>query len=513
MMSPVQIKVLLSVFASMLIAAHPVAGQVGLTIYSTADPMSFDPQLFIAQQRMGEVPQFASQVPGFGVVRDMRRLDLVEGLNTVSFTDVAEFIDPTTVSLVDLSVSAEQQEQLGVKVAEQAFKFDLVSPTKLLEKYIDKNIRVNLNLGNGQRETVAGALLSLNQGRLVLRTDSGVRVVAWSDDIQLGDLPEGLITRPTLQWKLLAPAAGPRKVRAAYQTDGITWRSDYNLVLNADDTEADLGAWVTILNLSGSRYMEAQLKLIAGDVQRFKREQPRPMMMRMDLYSAVAEAAPAFEEKPFFEYHMYTLPTSTTVEQNSTQQIALFPTKRGVAVEKVLVYYGLPEARQWFFPNPRTDRDLGRQSNKKVDVYIQFPNTEQNKLGIPLPKGKMRVYKMDDDTLEFIGEDLLDHTAKNEKVLVKLGQSFDVTGERVQMDFRVDERAHTMQETIVITLSNAKDQPQKVIVRENLYRWVNWEITQQSQDFEKIDAHTIHFPVEVPAEGQATVQYTVKYTW
>ncbi len=497
---------------------------VGLTIYSSADPASFNPQQFIAQQRMGHDPNFAWQVPGFAVVRDTRTLNLQRGLNSVNFTDVAQFIDPTTVSLVDLSVAPEQQKERGIRVIEQNFQFDLVSPDKLFDKYIDQTITVNLNLGDGQRELITGKLLSYNQGRLVLQTDAGLRVIAATSDVQLGTLPEGLLTRPTLQWQLFAPEAGERKVRTAYQTDGITWRADYNLVLNEDDTRADLGAWVTIMNLSGTRFPNAQLKLIAGDVQRITPRSPQPMLMRARaLEMADAAAPPGFEEKSFFEYHMYTLGRPATIENNATQQLALFPTVQGVKVEKVLVYYGL-DARNWIFPNPALDRNLGQQSNKKVDVYIRFDNREENNLGIPLPKGKMRVFKMDrpagarandngNGSLEFVGEDLIDHTARNAEVLVKIGQAFDVTGERVQTDFNVDQRAHVMQETIRITLKNAKDVEQKVVVRENLYRWINWEIIEKSDDFEKIDSRTIHFEVTVPPEGEKVVTYTVKYTW
>ncbi len=500
--------------------AQNAPSSIGLTIYSNADPASFNPQQFIAQQRMGHNPNFAWQVPGFGVVRDTRTLDLNEGINTINFTGVAEFIDPTTVSLVDLSVAPDQQERNGIRVVEQNFQFDLVSPDKLFDKYIDQTITINVNLGDGQREQITGKLLSHNQGRLVLQTDAGLRVVSATADVQLGTLPEGLITRPTLQWRLFAPQAGQRQVRTAYQTDGITWRADYNLVLNDDDTRADLGAWVTIMNLTGARYPDAELKLIAGDVQRIAQQPPRPMALYARGQVEMADAAAGFEEKSFFEYHMYTLGRPATIENNATQQLALFPTVQGVEVEKVLVYYGL-DARQWSFRTPATDRNLGQQSNKKVDVYIRFENREENNLGIPLPKGKMRVYKLDrpanaqngNGSLEFVGEDLIDHTSRNEQVLVKIGQAFDVVGERVQTDFRVDTRAHLIEETIRITLKNAKDVEQKVVVRENLFRWVNWEIVEKSDDFEKIDSRTIHFDVIVPPEGEKVVTYKVRYTW
>jgi len=492
---------------------------VGLTIYSSADPAGFDPQRYIAENQQGYNPHFAWQVPGYGVVRDTRRLDLKAGRNIVSFTDVAQFIDPTTVSLVDLSVPAPSQESAGVKVLEQKFAFDLVSPEKLLESYVDQTITLNVNQGDGRVEKITGKLLSSNQGRIVLQTANGVRILSNTGDIQLGELPGGLITKPTLQWELNAPVEGPRMVRTAYQTGGITWRADYNLVISEDESSANLGAWVTVMNLSGMSYPNAELKLIAGDVNR---AQTQHDMREKNTYGAFRDGSSAFEEKAFFEYHMYTLPRKVTIDQNTTQQLVLFPTAHDVKVQKVLVYYGLPaDARYWVFPEPVDDRNLGSQANTKLDVYIQFENKVDNKLGIPLPSGKIRAFKMDGGSnplahtgsLEFIGEDLIDHTPKNQQVMVKLGQSFDVTGNRVQTDYTSDIKARVITETIRITLKNAKDTPQNVTVRETLYRWTNWKITEQSDAHEKIDSRTIHFNVTVPPEGEKTVTYTVQYTW
>jgi len=313
-------------------------------------------------------------------------------------------------------------------------------------------------------------------------------------------------------------------VRTAYQTGGITWRADYNLIISEDEKTADLGAWVTVMNLSGTSYPNAELKLIAGDVQRVTpQNMAYPMAVRSSKAMAMEMQDAGFEQKAFFEYHMYTLPRKVDIDQNATQQLVLFPTAREVKVEKVLVYYGLPQqARYWVFPEPNQDRNLGSQANKKLDVYIQFENRENNKLGIPLPKGKIRAFKMDGGnnpanpnagSLEFIGEDLIDHTARNQKVLVKLGQSFDVTGDRTQTDFTIDTRNKVITETIRITLKNAKKESQKVVVRESLYRWTNWTLTSQSDSHEKIDSRTIHFNVVVPPEGEKTVTYTVRYTW
>jgi len=486
---------------------------VSLTIYSSADPAAFDPQAYIAQRQANHYNayywRYQNPVPGFGVVREIRAVDLQQGVGSVAFTDVAEFIDPTTVSFTDLT------DPDGTEVLEQRFLFDLVSPRKLIEKYIDQQITVLANRGEGRMETITGKLLATQANMVVLQTDAGVRIMP-QHEVQLPELTGDLITKPTLQWKLAANEGGRHTVRTAYQTDGLTWRSDYNLVLNETDTQADIGAWVTILNLSGKAYKETKLKLIAGDVQRIDPNSRRQYAQRAGYAMDMAEKTAGFEEKTFFEYHMYTLPRLTDVDQNTTQQITLFPTAADVGVEKVLVYYGLPVGQSYrFTPNPITDRDLGSQSNKKVDIYVRFENSEDNRMGMPLPRGKVRVFKKDpaDGTLEFVGEDLIDHTPRDEQVLIKIGQAFDIVGERTQTDYKVSTNQGWIEETIEIELRNHKDKAEKVIVKENLYRWLNWKLIKHSDEFEKVDSRTVHFNVDVPARGSKTVTYTVKYTW
>ncbi len=490
--------------------AQPTDANEGpsVTVYSSADAAEFDPQRYIAQQRMGADPNFVWRVPGYAVVKEIRNATLQPGINELQFTDVAQFIDPTTVSFTDLS------HPDNTAVLEQNFRFDLVSPAKMLERYIDQEIGVYVQMGD-TTEFVEGTLLSSVDNSLVIKTESGIRVVdGLGQSIQLGELPEGLITRPTLLWKIDTNAGGDHKFRTTYQTSGITWRADYNLVINDDSTKADIGAWVSLLNLSGATFNNARLKLIAGDVQRIEPAQPMYAVESKRMRSA-AMADSGFEEKSFFEYHLYTLPRRTDIASNTTQQITLFPTARDVNVEKTLVYFGQPQSGHWRFGSPASDRNLGTNSNTKVDVYLKFTNAENNQLGRPLPKGKIRVYQRDDadDTLEFIGEDLIDHTAKDETVLIKLGQSFDVVGERKQVDYEYTSGVKRIVESFEITLRNHKPTEQKVIVRESLYRWSNWEITRKSSDFEKLDSRTIHFPVTIPADGEKTVTYTVRYSW
>jgi hypothetical protein len=227
----------------------------------------------------------------------------------------------------------------------------------------------------------------------------------------------------------------------------------------------------------------------------------------------VAEQADGFEQKDFFEFHLYTLGRKTTLPNNSTKQLELFDQAKQIPAKKVLLYYGA--VQPYFYPSPYTDRNMGVEMNKKVDVYLEFKNDKQFGLGVPLPAGRLRVSQLDkaDGSLEFIGEDKIDHTPKDEQVRVKLGSAFDVVGERRQVNFSVDTAGKVMEEEIEVTLRNHKSQPVDVVVKENLYRWSNWKILSQTHKYEKEDARTINFPVKVAKDGTTVVRYRVRYTW
>jgi hypothetical protein len=233
----------------------------------------------------------------------------------------------------------------------------------------------------------------------------------------------------------------------------------------------------------------------------------------MEMAVAAPQGANGFEQKDFFEFHLYTLGRATTLPNNSTKQIELFDQAKQIPAKKVLLYYGA--VQPYFYPSPYTDRNMGVEMNKKVDVYLEFKNDKQFGLGVPLPAGRLRVSQLDkaDGSLEFIGEDTIDHTPKDEQVRVKLGSAFDVVGERRQVSFSVDTTAKWMEEEIEVKLRNHKSQPVDVIVKENLYRWSNWKILTQTHKYEKEDARTISFPVKVAKDGEAVVRYRVRYTW
>ncbi|MEX0886896.1 MAG: DUF4139 domain-containing protein [Phycisphaeraceae bacterium] len=495
-----------ALFAAPALAQDGPAESLSLTIYSNADPHQFDPQRYIAQQHMGHNPQYAHDVPGFAVIRSRRTMAFDEGDNRLELTDVARFIDPTSVSFVDLDAPD------ATAVLEQQFEFDLASPDKLLERYIDRPVTLSVPAGDNARDEVTGRLISITGNQLVLQTDAGLRLIPYSDEVQvmLGALPEGLVTRPTLTWLVHSTQAGERAVRTSYQTDGLTWQADYNLILNADDTAADMAAWVTLLNLSGAAYENAQLKLIAGEVQRIEQQRPQPM--RMEAMPRVAGPdfdAAGFEQQAFFEYHLYTLPRRTDVPDNATKQLALFPTAADVPVEKVLVFEPALQGNQ-----PR--EQFGASAGSSVDVYIRFDNVEDDHLGMPLPRGRVRVFKENpgDASPEFVGEDLIDHTPRGEEVFVKVGRSFDVVAERTRTHQERDNARRTLVETYRVTARNQKqDEDETLIIRERLYRFPTAEVTDASHDHERVDAHTLHFELEVPAGEEREVTYTVRYTW
>ncbi len=483
-------------------AAEPVAN--ALTIYSSAPAGAIPVDTFRAGGQSG------FSVPGYAVVRHEREMEFERGRNEIRFTDVAGLIDPTTVAFSSLT------DPTGTRVVEQNYQFDLVSTDKLLQKFVDRTVKVEQIRGD-KADTFEGTLLSTRGGLVLRQADGTIRTFAHNASVTLPSLPGGLITRPTLLWDVVTQKPGRHIARVAYQTTGITWWTDYNLTYSeskpAGECRLDVGAWVSILNQSGASYPDARLKLIAGDVHRAPAAAPPSPKMMMRAAEAVADSVAGFEEKAFFEYHLYTLGRPSSLPDNSTKQIELFPAVSGVACDRTLVYYGA--ADYGIGGEPYTDRNLGGNGNRKVDSYLMFRNTKETGMGVPLPAGRVRVSKLDtaDGSMEFIGEDRIDHTPKNETVTLKLGSAFDVVGERKQTDFKVDTGRKVMTEEFEIRIRNRKDVPVRVIVKETLYRWTNWRITASSHTYEKQDARTLHFPVDVGADKEAVVRYSVRYSW
>ena len=490
--------------AMLAAAAH---AETAITIYSSAQPGAISPEFYRPVPGQG-VPN-AMSVPGYALVRDDREMKIKEGRSQLSFTDVAALIDPTTVTFSSLTDPA-------TRVLEQNFQFDLVSTQKLLLKFIDRQITVDKPNGNSVTP-ITGTLLSATDGIVLRGNDGSIYSLPTYTSVRFPDLPGGLNTRPTLVWDIQSPAGGNHKTRVTYQTGGITWWADYNLIFNegadANSGLLDLSAWVSIINQSGATYADAKLKLIAGEVNRVQPEMDQRVRREVMMKAAEAPADVAgFAQKDFFEFHLYTLGRTTTLPNNSTKQIELFDQAKQVPAKRTLV---LSNALPYFGAGRYEDRNFPSTGENKVDTYLEFRNDKASGLGVPLPAGRIRVSRLDaaDSSLEFIGEDAIGHTPRDERVRVKLGSSFDVVGERKQVSFSSDSRAHWMEEEIEVELRNHKDEDVEVQVREFLFRWSNWQILSSSQNYEKEDARTIVFPVKVPKNSNRTVRYKVRYTW
>lgn len=483
------------------------AGRTALTIYSSAAPGGV-PAEFYRPLPGGGIPS-GMAVPGYAVVRHERDLAIEAGRSTLRYADVAALIDPTTVAFQSVTEPA-------TRVLEQDFQFDLVGTDRLLQRYLDQTVTVERTVGSTV-VTLTGTLLSAANG-LVIRDAAGmIHALRGYESIRFPDLPGGLNTKPTLVWSLDAPRGGMHRTRVSYQTAGITWWADYNLVFregrDANSGVLDVAAWVSIVNQSGASYPDSSLKLIAGDVNRVAPPQRAYMQRRAMEMAEASDAAAGFEEKAFFEFHLYTLGRRTALPDRSTKQLELFDAAKGVPARKILLYHGAPEG--WQYGGPYLERDAGVASNRKIDVYLEFRNDKARGLGIALPAGRVRVSKLDeaDDSLEFIGEDSIDHTPKDELVRIKLGSAFDVVGERRQVDFSVDTRGRVLEEAFEVVLRNHKAEAVEVIVKESLYRAAQWEVVSKSQDYVKEDARTISFPVRISKDGEATVRYRVRYRW
>ncbi|HUT61246.1 MAG TPA: DUF4139 domain-containing protein [Phycisphaerae bacterium] len=451
----------------------------------------------VAQQKQGVAVTVYNG--GYGVVRELRSLDVPEG-GVVKFTDVARRIDPTTVHFKSLTDPA-------AKLLEQNYQYDLVSADKLLRKYIDKPIEV---ICEGKQ--YAGMLLSFDSRQIVLKEAEGLTMIQRADnvrDIRFKVLPEGLLTRPTLVWLVHTAKPGKHMAEVTYQTNGVGWHAEYVMVVNADDTAADLSGWVSFDNKSGKTYTDAKLKFIAGDVRRVAPE-PRSREYRLGL--AKGGEAP-MEEKAFFEYHMYTLQRPSTVADNEVKQLEMFAPVSGMKVIKKYLYDPLPGLR--WYGGTNTSASYGVTSPKKVRVFIEFQNSKENKLGIPLPAGKVRVFKQDpeDKAMEFVGEEQIDHTPKDEKLELYVGNAFDIVGEFKQTGFRVNTSGHWMEEKIEIKVRNHKKEDITVRVKQPMHRTKEWEITAKSHEHKKLDAFNVAFDVPVKADGEIVVTYTVEYRW
>jgi hypothetical protein len=414
-----------------------------------------------------------------GVVSETRQLEFTEGTNRLAFRDVPQLIDAASVRF---DVPERQ-----VTILEQNYAFDLVSPAAMYAKYIDQEIE----LIDKDGRLYAGSLLAHSSREVTLCELGGrIKIVLLENiaEVSFPSLPEGLVTRPTLFWLYNSSTSGNLDCRVGYQTAGMDWQAEYVGLLSSDESELELSGWSSITNKSGKTYTDATLKLVAGDISRAA---PPPQWGRMKALAAVdMEGAGGFEEKAFFEYHLYTLPRRATLADKEIKQISLFE-PAGTAVEKIYTY------RPQVHP---TD----------VGVAVKFTNSASAGLGMPLPAGRMRMFKADEDgSMILIGEDYIKHTPRDEEIIVKVGNAFDIVAEERLMDqTRISQRVEDRKYEIEIR--NRKAEEVTVRVEKRLYGF--WEIRESSLPFIKKDATTVYFDVTGGSGQTQELTMTVRFS-
>jgi hypothetical protein len=470
----------------------------------------------------------------FAVVRQDLPLDLKAGENSIRVTDITMHLEPDSIILRDPT------GKHPVQVLEQNYHADPVSDSLLLSLYEGKTIDFLVQRGDKQ-EVVPGKIIrsgyvphnpmamsrygqqyyqaQMAQGseQPIIEMDGKVRF--GSPGIPLFPaLGDDTILKPTLQWLLSAEKSGSLRAEFSYVTGGLTWEADYNIVAPEKGNAVDLVGWVTMDNQSGKAFENARIKLMAGDVSKI---QPGQEGDRAYALAAAAplngRVGPPVTEKAFDEYHLYTLARPTTLHDRETKQVE-FVRAANVSTKQVYIYDGAKidfnRYNGWNYENIRNNAEYGTESNPKIWVMREFANSDVNHLGMPLPKGRVRFYRRNDDgQIEFTGENVIDHTPHDETVRVYTGNAFDLTGERRRTDYRLDMNRQRLDETFEIKVRNHKKEPVDVHVVEHLYRWITWDIAVHSDPFKKTDSKTIEFPVTIAPDEEKIISYTAHYTW
>lgn len=461
----------------------------------------------------------------FFVARERLFLDLKAGVNRVQYAGIAAHLESDSVILRDPAGRALQ-------ILEQNYRNDPVSQELLLWYYEGKSLDFLVQRGDKQ-EIVKGKII--RSGYVPSGYAQGYPQPAFTQPIIEVDgilrfgmpgqplfpaLSGDSILKPTLSWLLETNDPGKFDAEISYVSGGMSWQADYNLVVsdqsNGKSDLLDMIAWITMRNQSGKTFENARIKLLAGDVNKIQEGAVSGRLYAATKMAAdEAAMAPVVREKSFDEFHLYTLQRPATLHDQETKQVE-FVRATGIRAQRIYVYDGA-KVDQYAYYNQeqiRQDQSYGTLSNPKIWVMEEFKNSEANHLGIPLPKGKLRFYRRDTDGhLEFVGENTIDHTPKDETIRVYTGNSFDIVGERKRTNFRVDYNQHWMDESFEIRVRNHKKEPVNVRVVEHLYRWTNWKLIEQSTASHKMDAQTVEFPVSVAPNGEQVVTYTVHYSW
>jgi len=425
-----------------------------------------------------------------GLVKDVREIILPKGTGALRFMDVASQIMPASVYIRSL------KDPDSLSVLEQNYEYDLLNPQKLLDKYVGKRVKLYQMNPYTEREAVVEATVLSNNGSPVFQIGDEI-TYGHPGRIIFPSVPEDLISKPTLIWLLDNSLSAAQKIEASYLTNGINWKADYVVTLNADDNMSDITGWVTIDNKSGATYKNASLKLVAGDVNRVKDEYAYRDKMMYAAKTRIAEEQ--FVEDELFEYHIYTLQRQSTIKNNQTKQISLLRAY-SVPVDKELVFRG----SQHYYRSQQGSV----MSNQKVGVFVEIANKKKNNLGMPMPKGTVRVYKHDKEgSLQFIGEDKIDHTPKDEKIRIKLGDAFDVVGSRKQTNWKKI-AYDTYEAGFEISLRNHKKEDVTVKVIEPVPG--DWTMVSSSHPYKKTEAFTAEFDIHVPKDKEVKVEYQVR---
>ncbi|HAL93107.1 MAG TPA: hypothetical protein DCM68_08815 [Verrucomicrobia bacterium] len=461
-------------------------------------------------------PQVTIYNDGFATVKEDRALALAEGVSEVRVTDMSRQLEPDSVLLRELS-----PEPFGVKILEQSFINDPLTEGLLLYQMEGKTLRFEEKREDGTVKEHTGKLIRSgyvpgggDSEEPIVEEDGAVRFSLPGQPVFEGIDPNAFL-KPSLVWQIAAKKAGECPIEVAYVTAGMSWEATYSLVAPAEGSDLfDLSGWISLQNHTGKTFANADIKLIAGDVQKaqaYNRGGGRRYAMKAMAFSGAEEAMP--EERAFDEFHLYTLPRPVLLRNNELKQVE-FIRASGVKGNRYYVYNPLVGYR--YGGGRNEDPDYGITESKKVGVRIEISNSETNQLGVPLPKGRMRLYRTDsvDGRREFTGENQMDHLPKNELLKLDMGSAFDLVGERKRVDFSVDSTGKRMTESFEIKLRNRKEKDAvEIRVVEPLYRCANWKITAKSLDFTKIDANTVEFRAPVPADGETVLTYTVQYSW
>jgi len=470
----------------------------------------------------------------FAVVRDNLVLNLQKGANDINFNDITSHLEPDSVIIRDPS------GKYRLTILEQNYRSDPVSQELLLSLFEGKTIDFLYRTPDEERiisgKIIRSGYVPHQAGLRQYGQDYRERQMAYTRGAQgqpiievntklqfslpgiplFPSLTNEAILKPTLNWKLESENSGKIDAEICYVTGGMGWEADYNLVAPEKEDVLDMIGWITMDNQSGKNFNEAKIKLMAGDVKKIQAQDRDRIAYRESGMGGGTSIPPPVSEKTFDEYHLYTLNRIVTLRDRETKQVE-FIRAAGIVSKRMYVYDGVQIDYNRYSHRGGSvimEGEYGVQSNPKIWVMREFVNSQKNGLGIPLPKGRMRFYRRDTDgQLEFTGENVLDHTPRDEMVRVYTGNAFDLKGERRRVQFNVDSSRKWIDESFEIKVRNHKKETAEIVVVEHLYRWVNWEITSKSNTYLKTDAQTIEFRVQAEPDTEKVITYTVHYTW